>query len=74
MMLRKDTGKSLIKFTDNVGIPDLLITDGMTKFTGKGTEFMKEAHHMHIHLHTTKQGQKNQNHAAECEIGMLVKH
>ena len=74
MMLRKDAGKSLIKFTDNVGIPDLLLTDSVTKFTSKGTEFVKEAWCMHIHLHTTKQGQKNQNHAAKREIGMLTKH
>ena len=72
MTSRKDAGKSLIKFTDNVGIPDLLVTNGVTKFTGKGTEFMKEACHMRIHLHTTKQGQKNQNHAAKREIGMLA--
>ena len=74
MTSRKDAGKSLIEFTNDVGIPDHLVTDGVTEFTGKGTEFVKEAHHMRIHLHTTKQGQKNQNHAAEHEIGMLAKH
>ena len=74
MMLRKDAGKSLIKFTNDVGIPDHLVINGATEFTGKGTEFVKEACHMRIHLHTTKQGQKNQNHAAEHEIGMLAKH
>ena len=73
MMSRKDAGKSLIKFTDNVGIPDLLVTNGVTKFTSKGTEFVKEVCHIRIHLHTTEQGQKNQNHAAEREIGMLAK-
>ena len=73
MKSRKDARKSLIKFTNDVGIPDHLVIDGMTEFTGKGTEFVKEACHMHIHLHTTKQGQKNQNHAAEHEIGMLAK-
>ena len=73
MTSRKDARKSLIEFTNDVGIPDLLITNGATKFTGKGTEFMKEAHHMHIHLHTTEQGHKNQNHASEREIGMLAK-
>ena len=72
MMSRKDAGKSLIEFTNDVGIPDHLITNGVTEFTGKGTEFLKEAHHMCIHLHTTKQGQKNQNHAAEREIGSYV--
>ena len=34
---------------------------------------MKEVRRMRIHLHTTKQGQKNQNHTAEREIGMLAK-
>ena len=56
MTSRKDTRKSLIEFANDVGIPDLLITDGAAEFTGKGTEFVKEVHHMHIHLHTTKQG------------------
>ena len=73
MTLRKDARKSLIKFTDDIGIPDFLVTDRVTKFTSKSTEFMKEAHHMHICLHTTEQGCKNQNHAAEWEIGMLAK-
>ena len=73
MSSRKDARKSLIEFTYNVRIPDFLVTDGMTEFTGKNTEFVKEAWCMCIHLHTTEQGQKNQNHAAEHEIGMLAK-
>ena len=73
MTLRKDGSMSLIKFTDDVGIPDFLVTNGAMEFTGKNTKFVKEAQCMHIRLHTTKQGRKNQNHAAECEIGMLAK-
>ena len=65
MMLRKDARKSLIEFTNDIGIPDFLVNDGATELTGKKTEFVKEAQCMHIHLHTTKQGQKNQNHAAK---------
>jgi hypothetical protein len=30
----KDAGKSLVDFTDDVGIPERLIADGATKFTG----------------------------------------
>jgi hypothetical protein len=30
----KDAGKSLVDFTDDVGIPERLITDGATVFTG----------------------------------------
>jgi DNA-binding transcriptional regulator PaaX len=67
------TGKSLIDFTDDVGIPERLVTDGATEFTGRHTEFVKEAHRMRIMLHTTEQGRKNQNHAAEREIGFLAK-
>jgi hypothetical protein len=69
----KDAGKLLIDFTDDVGIPELLITDGATEFFGRHTEFIKEACHMRIMLHTSEQGRKNQNHAAEREIGTLAK-
>jgi hypothetical protein len=73
MTSRRDAGKSLIDFTDDVGIPERLITDGATEFTGRHTEFVKEARRMRIMLHTTEQGRKNQNHAAEREIGFLAK-
>ena len=54
------------------------MTDGATeftgkKFTGKNTEFVKQARRMRIQLHTTEQGRKNQNHVAEREIGFLAK-
>ena len=68
MTSRKDAGKSLTDFTDDVGIPERLITDGVTEFTGQHTEFVKEARRMQIILHTKEQGCKNQNHAAEQEI------
>jgi hypothetical protein len=73
MTSRQDAGKSLIEFTDDVGIPERLVTDGTTKFTGWHTEFVKEARCMRIMLHTTKQGRKNQNHAAKWDIGFLSK-
>ena len=56
MMSRKDVGKSLIEFTDDVDIPERLITDGATEFIGRHTKFIKEACQMHILLHTTEQG------------------
>ena len=49
------------------------MTDGATEFTGKNTEFVKQARRVWIQLHTTEQGRKNQNHAAEWEIGFLAK-
>jgi hypothetical protein len=73
MVSRKDAGKSLIEFPDDVGIPDRLVTDGATEFTGRYTEFVKEARRMRFLLHTTEQGRKNQNHQAEREIGFLAK-
>jgi hypothetical protein len=73
MISRKDAGKSLVDFTDDVGIPERLITDGAMEFTGRNTEFVKEARRMRIQLHTTEQGRKNQNYAAESEIGLLAR-
>ena len=73
MTSRKDAGKSLVDFMDDVGIPEQLVTDGATEFTGRHTEFVKEACRMWIKLHMTEQGQKNQNHAAEHEISFLAK-
>ena len=58
---RSDAGKTLIDFTDDVGIPEELITDGAGEFTGKNTEFVKEARRMRIKLHIAEQGRKNQN-------------
>jgi serine phosphatase RsbU (regulator of sigma subunit) len=40
---------------DDVGIPERLVTDGATEFTGRHTEFVKEARRMRILLHTTEQ-------------------
>ena len=73
MISRKDAGKSLVEFSDDVGIPEDLTTDGATEFTGRHTKFVKEARRMRIRLHTTESGHKNQNHAAEREIGHLAK-
>ena len=73
MTSRKDAGKALVDFTDDVGIPERLIHDGATEFTGPGTDFAKNARRMRIKTHTTEAGRKNQNHAAEREIGLLSK-
>jgi hypothetical protein len=45
--------------------------DGATEFTGKHTDFIKQARQMQIKLHTAEQGRKNWNHVAEREIGFL---
>jgi hypothetical protein len=39
----KEAAESLIHFTDDVGIPETLVMDGATEFTGKHTEFIKQA-------------------------------
>ena len=73
MIAQSDAGKLLVDFTDDVGIPERLVTDGEGEFTGKGKQPMKEARRTRIQLHTIKQGQKNHNNAAEHEIGFLAK-
>ena len=65
MAVQYDAGQSLVDLTDNVGIPERLVTDVAGEFTGKVNKFVKEALRMQIQLHTSKQGRKNQNHAAE---------
>ena len=71
MGLRADAGRSLIDFMDDVGVPETLVTDGVSEFTGDSTEFVEHAWHVHVLLHATEAGHKNQNHLAECEIGIL---
>ena len=73
MTSRSDAGQLLVDFTDDVGIPERLVADGAGEFTGKGKQFVKEARRMRIQLHTSKQGWKKQNHAAERNIGFLAK-
>ena len=34
--------QALTEFTDNVGIPDTLLSDGAAEVTGQHTDFMKE--------------------------------
>jgi hypothetical protein len=38
---QKEAAESLIDFTDDVGIPETLVTDGATECTGKHTDFIK---------------------------------
>jgi hypothetical protein len=73
MTSHKEAAESLIDFTDHVGIPEMLMMDGVTEFTGGHTDFIKQARRMRIKLHMAEQGRKNQNHVAEQEIGFLAK-
>jgi hypothetical protein len=49
MTSRKDANKSLIEFTDDIGIPERLVTDHVMEFTRPHTEFVKEAWRKRIH-------------------------
>ena len=73
MTARSESGQSLVNFTDDVGIPEYLVTDGAWEFTSRATEFFKYSRKMRIRFHTYEQGHKNQNQAAEREIGFLEK-
>ena len=55
MASKAKAGQLLIKFTDDVGIPEALVTDGAGEFTGRNTKFVKEARCMRIKLHTIEQ-------------------
>jgi hypothetical protein len=43
MASQKEAAELLIYFTDDVGIPKTLVTDGTTEFTGKHTDFITQA-------------------------------
>jgi hypothetical protein len=43
MMSQKDVAESLIDFTDDVSILETLVMDGATEFTGKHTDFIRQA-------------------------------
>jgi hypothetical protein len=43
MTSKKDAGKSLVDFMKDVRMPERLITDGATEFTGRHTELITEA-------------------------------
>ena len=60
MTARSESGQSLVDITDDVGIPEYLVTDGAGEFTGRATEFVKEERRMRIRLYTSEQGRKNQ--------------
>ena len=59
--MRGEIEREAQEFIDDVGIPETLISDGASEFTGKSTEFVKIARRMRVLLHTTESGRKNQN-------------
>jgi hypothetical protein len=65
--------QALTEFTDDVGIPDTLLSDGAAEVTGQHTDFMKEVNRLKIRLRRSEAGRSNQNYAAEREIGELKK-
>jgi hypothetical protein len=70
---KSKVGQALTEFTDDVGIPDSLMTDGAPETIGPGTEFMKEVSRLKIRMRRSEVRRSNQNHAAEREIGELKK-
>ena len=53
-----EVGRSLVDFIDDVGIPEMLTMDGAGEFTGRKTDFVKEARNMQIKLHIDRTGTK----------------
>ena len=71
MLTKANAGNSLVDFTDEVGIPQVLMTDLASEFSGQHTDFVKHCRRMRIQLNHKEKGRYNQNHAAEREIGFL---
>ena len=73
MAKRSQVGKTLTDMADDVGIPDNLTCDLAPELVGRHTEFMKEANRLKVRVRSSEAGRKNQNYAAESEIGTLKK-
>jgi hypothetical protein len=71
--LEARVAQALTEFTDNVGIPDMLLSDGAAEVTGQHTDFMKKVNRLKIRLRRSEAGRSNQNYAAKREIGKLTK-
>ena len=52
MTALSESGQLLVDFTYDVGIPEHLVTKGAGEFTGRATEFVKEALRIRIILKT----------------------
>ena len=48
--------QAFTKFTDNVGIPDMLLSDGAAEVTGQHADFMKEEKTLKIRLRRSEAG------------------
>ena len=72
-MVHREAGQSLIDFTDDVGVPETLLTVGAGEFNGQNTDFVKHDGRMRMQLHNLVQVRHSNNHAAEREIGLLAK-
>ena len=70
---KANVGMALTEFSDDVGIPDSLLSDGAPEVVGPKTEFMKEVNRLKIRIKRSEVGRSNQNYAAEREIGELKK-
>ena len=64
----REAEQSINYFTDNVKVPEMLITYGAGEFTGWNTYFVNYYRRMRIQLHNLEQGWENHNYAAEREI------
>ena len=73
MTSKSRVGFTLTEFSDDVGIPDTLTSDGAMEVVGPKTEFMKEVNCLKVRLKRAEVGRSNQNFAAEREIGELKK-
>jgi hypothetical protein len=61
-------GETLAEFARDVGVPTDIRTDLASYFTGRDTDFVKEAKRLHINVTYAEKGRHIQNHAAEREI------
>ena len=63
----------MAEFSDDVGIPDMLLPDGVPEIVGPKTDLMKEVNRLKVKMKRLEAGRSNQNYAAERDICELKK-
>ena len=70
---RKESGDTLRKFADDVGIPDRLRTDLALELSGKNTELQAQARKLNVDLTHSEAEKSKHNHAEDRDISDLKK-
>lgn len=66
---KANVSRALTEFSDDIGIPDFLTSEGAPELVGPRSDFMKEVNRLKLRMKRSEVGRRSkQNYAAEREI------